>query len=675
VSFLMRPRAHFKGVFTANVPTANNDKVSMTIDEPNVEPWNPQNRTDQEYRLWMMQTKDVQNSDNTTPWLNSYFNYFGDSGMTFTAAGSSGGTTTTAMTTGIVPDGTIYSPQEDVFLRGKVALLGDMFFDKPGSAKMVDLDPIGIYGTQVFSGQFQVVFNTSDAPLVMLSADNPKCAYLYDLYFDRNINPGPPGPQIGAGVWQMALPLESLTFNLGGNQSPTLSALQQAAQAGLGLVVRYVTYYTLEGLTEAALAQKFKESGYQQAIINAASGLIIGTIGAWSNDDPLFSAPTGRLFYGTYPLPRPSSGKVFVPSGRGKAPVITGAAGAPPQPYFLGPITAWVDNAHQNVVLDFSSTIPEATGVSTPPAPGDLQKANYGPLTLSILSGGKEQIVNQIPYKQYDRAAYELSGGIIEVPYPGTMAGALSDPNGILKLYGTVNNVYQPLANEIAWAAVSTDNRCLYLHVNDTISYRMRPLWKGRPMPGQALALTISQYSFMAQDAAKPSSQLVIKTMAPVAPEAIIVTQPPSQTYITDANGYITFSVTGLLPGAAMLRYQAPGDNFNPNQDGATGYHYFGFVSYNIFRVLPDDNFDDVPDEQVTWDFVYQNVIRYFYLIYPGMFARLAFQNENIARQSAAIIATLISKSSWDSTSYMPVSRDLSDGKRKLLQRWCALNE
>jgi hypothetical protein len=98
-------------------------------------------------------------------------------------------------------------------------------------------------------------------------------------------------------------------------------------------------------------------------------------------------------------------------------------------------------------------------------------------------------------------------------------------------------------------------------------------------------------------------------------------------------------------------------------------------VSYNIFRVLPDDNFDDVPDDQITWDFVYRNVIRYFYLIYPGMFARLAFQNEETAQQCAAIIKTLISADTWHSTSYMPVSRDLSDGKRNLLLRWCALNE
>jgi hypothetical protein len=57
------------------------------------------------------------------------------------------------------------------------------------------------------------------------------------------------------------------------------------------------------------------------------------------------------------------------------------------------------------------------------------------------------------------------------------------------------------------------------------------------------------------------------------------------------------------------------------------------------------------------------------------MFVRLAFQNEAIAKQNASNIRQFIDKSTWNSTSYMPVSRDLSDGKRKLLQRWCAMNE
>jgi hypothetical protein len=673
----MRPRAHFKGRFTVNPPTANNDKVSLTIDEPNVQPYNPQNLTDDEFRVWMMQTKTVGDNDNKTVWLNGYYNYFGDHGMRFSASDASGNKIPSVMTSSTLPDGTVCTPEQDPFLTGQVELLGHPFFDKPGQAKMVDLDPIGIYGTQVFSGLFQVVVKPADGPpLVMLSATNPARAYIYDLYTDRNIAV-PPGPSMLAAIWQMALPLEGLKFNFGGKQSPTLSALQAAAQSGEGLVVEYVTYYSTDAYTEKTLGEKYEASGYKDPIINESSGFMVGTIGAWSNDDPLSTGPSGRLFYGTYPLQRPKhEGPVpFVQTYREKAAIPKAAPPIPP--YFLGPIAAWIDMTNNNVVLDFSSTIPEVSGVSLTPSPNDLKKKDFGDLTLTIRNGEQEQTVGTISYDRYNRDAYEFSGGIIEVPFTSNLAAPLSDANGILRLYGSINDTQTHLSDEIAWAAVSTEDRCLYLHVNEAVNYSIRPLWKGRPMPNQDIPLTITQWKFTT-DHTDPKST-VNKRLVQIGDGAYVLDQPANQTYTTDADGYISLSTKGLQPGAAMIRYQAPGDNFNVNQSGpppsAPQNFYFGLVSYNIFRVLPDDNFDDIPNEQVTWEFVYNNVIRYFYLIYPAMFVRLAFQNEDIARQNASIIRQFIDESTWDSTSYMPVSRDLSDGKRRLLARWCTLNE
>lgn len=681
MSYLMRPRAHFKGRFTVNPPTANNDKVSLTIDEPNVQPYNPQSLTDEEFRIWMMQTKIVSAGGNDAVWLNGYYNYFGDHGMRFSATDPSGNEIPSVMTSSTLLDGTVCTPEKDPFLTGRVQLLGHPFFDQPGQAKMVDLDPIGIYGTQVFSGLFQVVIDTADGSLAMLSATNPTRAYIYDLYTDRNIAV-PPGPSMLAAIWQMALPLEGLTFNFGGKQSPTLSALEAAARAGKGLVVEYVTYYSTDAFTEEQLGQMYKDSGYKQPFTNASNGFMVGSIGAWSNDDPLSSGPSGRLFYGTYPLQRPGTAipVPFILTYREKAAIPAGATGKIP-PYFLGPVAAWVDMTNGNVVLDFSSTIPEVSGVSSPPSPDDLKKMDFGDLTLTIRSGGREQMVGTISYDRYNRAAYEFSGGIIEVPFSSNLAGPLSDANGILRLYRTIGGVQTPLSDEIAWAAVSTEDRCLYLHVNDTVNYRIRPLWKGRPMPNQAIALTITQWKF-ATDNTDPKG-MVNKRLVQIADGAYVLEQLANQTFTTDADGYISLSTKGLQPGAAMIRYQSPGDDFDVNQGAprnglpaaAPKNFYFGLVSYNIFRVLPADDFSDIPNEQATWDFVYTNVIRYFYLIYPAMFVRVAFQNEEIARQNASNIKQFIDKSTWNSTSYMPVSRDLSDGKRDLLARWCTLNE
>lgn len=667
----MRPRAHFKGRFTVNVPTANNDKVSMTMNEAIVEPVVPNNLTDEQFRQWMMNAKEGMNP----VWLNSYYNYFGDHSMRFIAPGAAGTTIPSVMTSSTLPDGTVCTGAQDPFLTGRVELHGHPFQDRPGSAKMVDLDPIGIYGTQVFSGLFQVVVDSEQGPQVMLSGVNPTRAYIYNLYLDRNVAPAPPGPHMLAAMWQMALPAQGLTFNSYGKQSPTLSALAAAAKAGQGLLVQYVTYYSTDAFTEAELARKYSENGYAKGIENPSSGYTVGTIGAWAGDDPLSTGPCGRLFFGTYPLQRPSRSTPFATNYRDRVELPQSRSAAPPPPYFLGPMTAFVDTANRKVVLDLSSTIPESADVSSPPASGDLEKMNYGDLTLTIESQGQEQTVGTIPYSSYDRDAYEFSGGILEVPFVPNLAGALTDPKGILHLNGIIGGAKTRLCDEIGWAATSTEDRCIYLQMGETVSYRARPLWKGRPMPNQSIPLTFTQWQFTATDAGP--EKLVNKLLGQITNGQYVVSQPAGQTYTTDGDGYITFSVQGLIPGAAMIRYQAPGDNFNVNQAGPSPArnNYFGLAFYNAFRVLPTDDFDSIPDDQVTWDLVYQNVIRFFYLIYPAMFVRLAFQNEQVAQQNASNIMQLIDKSLWNNTSYMPVSRDLSDGKRKLLQRWCALNQ
>src|ERR1700749_1565615 len=108
----MRPRANFKGRFTVNAPTANNDKVSITIDEANVQPWNPQNLTDEQFRESMMQSKTVGGIE----WLNGYYNYFGDNGMRFSATDTSGNPIHSVMTSSTLSDGTSLTPSQDPFL-------------------------------------------------------------------------------------------------------------------------------------------------------------------------------------------------------------------------------------------------------------------------------------------------------------------------------------------------------------------------------------------------------------------------------------------------------------------------------------------------------------------------------------------------------------------------------
>jgi hypothetical protein len=90
---------------------------------------------------------------------------------------------------------------------------------------------------------------------------------------------------------------------------------------------------------------------------------------------------------------------------------------------------------------------------------------------------------------------------------------------------------------------------------------------------------------------------------------------------------------------------------------------------------MPDDDYSSVPEStRLTWEFVYHNVLRYYHLIFPVMSEVIPFNNREAvtkaARQGALTAAT--DPARWHSTGYMPPTRDLSTGKRKLLVEWAA---
>jgi len=88
--------------------------------------------------------------------------------------------------------------------------------------------------------------------------------------------------------------------------------------------------------------------------------------------------------------------------------------------------------------------------------------------------------------------------------------------------------------------------------------------------------------------------------------------------------------------------------------------------------------FDDAlerytPDSMLSWTFVYSNVLRVFDLIYPIMSKVRNLADLNVIEQMAEQLKFAVSLDTFESTLYMPITRDLSAGKRKLLQRFVNL--
>ena len=109
-----------------------------------------------------------------------------------------------------------------------------------------------------------------------------------------------------------------------------------------------------------------------------------------------------------------------------------------------------------------------------------------------------------------------------------------------------------------------------------------------------------------------------------------------------------------------------------PDKIATTGPFPLPTTGYAAVRIMPTDaKINDVPDSDVTWEYVYDNVLRPFDLVYRGMSCGVFdLGSEGAVKGNANAIAGLTDASMFDSPLYMPVTRDLSTGRRALLMRY-----
>ena len=93
-------------------------------------------------------------------------------------------------------------------------------------------------------------------------------------------------------------------------------------------------------------------------------------------------------------------------------------------------------------------------------------------------------------------------------------------------------------------------------------------------------------------------------------------------------------------------------------------------------RFLPtDDELESsISDAELTWELIYDRVLRNWDLVNPIMSLRgLPLNDETAIRDAKERVLEVINLANHESTGYMPITRDLSVGKRRLLERWLLL--
>jgi hypothetical protein len=510
---------------------------------------------------------------------------------------------------------------------GRAPLEDDGLVGLPVSlnGKLVDLDPEAVWNSQIYFDHFMIGDNN-----VGISAPRSETMHSRWINFRRNLDRLDIAGAAGV-VWQTVFPKESLTFQ-GLDRSKLLQEFKRRLDDDptvQGLMLRFSTYRTLyfqnglfnnttERPRDVAELMRLHQEG--KSFSNPAYSRLIGVIGLWNQGEP-----------STWP-----GGRFLIPAGAMPATTVGGT------PVSIGPAVAEVVGSR--LILDFLHTIPEANRA--------LDKVNLGDLIVSLQDGEYSIDIGRITSSQYGRSEYERNAGIIELPL--SMTGWITDrlAKSDIVISGISDGNRVPLLVERRFNAVA-NHRDLYLNKDELSTTRCRVFDRGQT-PTEAMRLVVGRY------------------------EGLTRTSDPVVELAVSGDGAVDVPLQHSVLGPIDYGMEAfPTGSLTPDLPSALDITAGQFFST---RTLPVDTelTQGVTDAQLTWDFIYNTVLRHWDLTNPIMSLRgIPLNDQKIMESLASAIINIIDDAPemLSSTRAMPITRDLSKGKRELLRRWAALHE
>jgi hypothetical protein len=695
MSILSFPRVNFRGVFTCNPVTSNNDDVMAAVVERDLDSLGIMlaGMTDDQAKAYLQETAVMAISPDAPckPYIRSGWNYYGDYATTFDS------TVVTSVVSGPKAADRVTSSATDWLVGQSVALLGSVpaRSERRRYAMMCDLDATGLVTTQVYLGGLYIgpPCEIGEAPPAasLLLNHNTRCFQNWLNFFSTVGAYAGEQNFVGIGcVWQFTIPSAAIPLEVD-IESPRLRALLTAARGAAGLAVRFRCFEVEPGLTSTTLAAAHKEG---QGDPNPASGYLIGTIGVWEKGEPETETAGRKL---TCPYPRP--GMTY--------------AGAPPPPPFIPPAPApWtahlppalVGNAVAQVQpslgvvsLDLIASFPK-NGFRNPSGPEDhpggfdapRQKADLGPIQLAVVppggavDGATGQPIANIDYGVADYSAYEDFGGIVDVPYDPSLSTALA--SGLLVIQSTPDNAVNPATTLLRETPIRvvTDDRALYLVPGRTPHpVRLKIYDRGGATKADT-TLHLFEYcnvivpQFGACDAA---GQEGVRPNQTVALDTRGLLRFPPQVTIPAGQGFsdwFTLPVEVAWSGAAILSYQVDPTVFgqgNPlGVTGAapvTGVPVWSYATYSAVRIFASEDFSALYAKgPLEWSDVYNAALRYYSLLFPAMSAFIQLNDEASIVSHADVLRRRLNtpdKPEFFTTFNMPPTRSMSPAKVKLI--------
>lgn len=354
------------------------------------------------------------------------------------------------------------------------------------------------------------------------------------------------------------------------------------------------------------------------------------------------------------------------------------------------------------MVLDMVTAVP-CVGRAVKPGPGPTHaiaaKLDLGELELRTVTS--QRLVARIPTKAYQREAHQLTSGVVDVP----LAEPFENLHHEIEQQGLciVDGRGQILVQEQE-INLQIDDACLFLEFPDwkrgkdyIEEIEIRSFVRGRPAPVETVylrqfynpkGLPQLRYEFE-RDSGNvgqifhfpPSTELNIVHFKPGKREEIN-DFAPTCVVSTNSEGRGWVTLHGVQPGTTRVLLSAQPDELpcDPNQpdeamiaydnDDLLGF-WSGAGSFAV-RVLPDDwHLEDIEDEAVDFNLIYEHILAYYELCFSFMKAEVFSLADRCKVETyARLMWQMCDPRNRNKTYYMPPTRDLSQPKAMLLRKF-----
>jgi hypothetical protein len=451
------------------------------------------------------------------------------------------------------------------------------------------------------------------------------------LNFYRNINLQTDGGAGGYVYHVMRKSDANTSIKLPGFDDPSI----------IGVICRYYLYRFSTGNADI-------ETLYRNQQKNPAALEIVGTFAPLFANEKIVTGPVGRLLV---------ANDTTIPT-----PADTQNNGAPSGLIALGP--AVLRSNGNAVSVDFSGTFPDYFKTISAPNP----KYDFGPVTLVVSNATGSAPIGPVDYA--DTGSGDRRGWIFDFDIASNAAAQkiLQDPEAKFSLrHATLGSVleetdYYFVSNQQGIYAEQNGPGDSFLNQGTSEPATVAVYHRGLELsPAQCPPISVWQYRS-------------VPIQSPGDVESIATNFKPGQPLQVDTSQPGNFLVTFSIGAAAGF----PPKNYNTFMGPPT---ITNAPSISL-RILPnDEDFsryyvdpgakEPVGNAELTFDVVYQKVLRTYYLLYPVMNGAFQLNSESDVADNAPSILRLTDPKFWMSRRYMPRTRDMSASRRTLLQAWC----